>query len=282
MILQNINVTAAMVYLTLISQIVVISVLLANKWRKNKTNLLMSYPPADYPNLYVNNAEVEHKRLQLRKLFDYSIAALSLTIVAYVYVNKVDIAMVASAIKFIAIIQLMPWFLSAYWCKENNKRMAKNFPSTKRKSSFQSRRLTDFVAPLKLLLVIVCYLSILFFSVYIYVEQLWQQQSSTALMHLALTTLMMAYLAWVLFNSLYGKKKDNFISSDDRLTIIAKRCKNTTLFITLYCIFILGLYLVKTFSLSNVYIEVITSIFIQVLLLLGSDNNSGKDYQVYR
>lgn len=282
MILQNIDVTAAMVYLILISQIVVISVLLANKWRKNKLNLLMIYPPADYPNLYVNSAEVEHKRLQLRKLFDYSIAALSLTIVTYVYVNNVDIAMLASALKFIAAIQLMPWFLSAYWCKENNKRMAENFPSAKRKSSFQSRRLTDFVAPLKLLLVIACYLLILFFSVYIYVEQLWQQQSNTALMHLALTTLMMAYLAWVLFNSLYGKKKDNFISSDDRVNIIAKKCKNTTLFITLYCVFILGLYLIKTFSLSNVYIEIMTSIFIQVLLLLGSDNRSDKDYQVYR
>ncbi len=153
----NVNFMSAIIYLAVISQILTISVIFANKWYRRKRFLLTKYPPVDYPNLYVHPSAVEFKRLKIRKIIDRTITFLSLSVVLFFYLTKTDLEIVASSILVIAAIQLTPWFLSSYWYKENNSLMAKNFPSTKRKSSFTQRKITDFVTPNKLALTVLSY-----------------------------------------------------------------------------------------------------------------------------
>jgi len=270
------------IYLVIFSQILTISVIYANKWYKRKTFLLTEYPPVDYPNLYAQSSVVEFNRIKIRKLIDRSIAVLSLSIVLFFYLTKTDLETVASSILVIAAIQLLPWILSNYWNKENNLLMAQVFPSTKRKSSFTNRKITDFVAPSTLVLAIFTYGVTLVFALYIFFEQLWFDNSSNALLLLLLNTLIVSYLAWLLFNSLYGKKSDNFISSNDRLKLIAERCKALTYFLIMYSVFITGICLIKTFDLNQIYVSALTGVFIQLMFILSFTKSVDKNYNVYR
>jgi len=278
----NINFISAIVYLAVISQILTISVIFANKWYRRKHFLLTKYPPVDYPNLYVQSSSVEFNRLKIRKLIDRTITFLSLSLVLFFYLTKTDLEIVASSILVIAAIQLTPWFLSSYWCKENNSLMAKNFPSTKRKSSFTQRKITDFVTPSKLALAVLSYGLTLVFTIYIYVEQLWLENSSKALLLILLNTIMASYLVWLLFNSLYGKKKDNFINSDDRLKLIADKCQTLTSYLIMYSVFIMGTCLFRTFDLSQLYVSAMTGIFIQVIFALNFTKSANINYDVYK
>jgi hypothetical protein len=272
----------AIIYLAVISQILTISIIFASKWYKRKSFLLKKYPPVDYPNLYVQSSAVEFNRIKIRKLIDRSIAVFSLSVVLVLYLTNTELEIVASSILVIASIQLLPWFLSSYWCKENNLLMAQNFPSTKRKSSFNNRKITDFVTPSKLVLAVLSYGVTLIFTFYIFFEKLWFDNSNKALLLLLLNTLMICYLAWLLFNSLYGKKSDNFISSNDRLKLISVKCKNLTSFLIMYSVFITGICLIKTFDLNQVYVSAMTGVFIQLMFVLNFSNSVKKNYEVYK
>jgi hypothetical protein len=272
----------AIIYLTVFSQILTISIIYANKWYKRKYFLLKKYPPIDYPNLYAQNSTIEFNRIKIRKLIDRSIAIISISLVLFFYFTKADIKIVASSILVIAAIQLLPWFLSTYWDKKNNLLMAKNFPSTKRKSSFNNRQITDFVTPSKLVLAILSYGVTLLFTLYIFFEKLWLDNSNKALLLLLLNTLMICYLAWLLFNSLYGKKSDNFIRSNDRLKLISVKCKNLTSILIMYSVFITGICLIRTFDLNQVYVSAMTGVFIQLMFVLSFTSSVKKNYEVYK
>jgi hypothetical protein len=272
----------AIIYLAVISQILTISIIFANKWYKRNSFLLTKYPPVDYPNLYVQTSDVEFSRIKIRKLIDRSIAAISLSVVLFFYLTNTDLEIVASLVLVIASIQLLPWFLSTYWSKENKLLMAKNFPSTKRKSSFINRKITDFVTPSKLVLAILSYGVTFIFALYIFFEELWFENSNKALLLILLNTLMTGYLVWLLFNSLYGKKKDHFISSDDRLILIAEKCKTLTSFLIMYSVFITGIYLMKTYDLNQVYISAMTGVFIQLIFAVSFTQSLNENYDVYK
>ncbi len=282
MTLLNTDLMTAIIYLALISQILVISIVFANKWYKRKGMLLTKYPPSDYPNLYVQTSAVELSRIKVRKLIDRSITFISLSVVLCFYLTQADLEIVASSMLVIAAIQLLPWFLSSYWNKENNVLMAQNFPSTKRKSSFDNRKITDFISTTKLVFTLLSYGVTLIFALYIFIEQLWFEQSSKALLLLLLNTLMTFYLAWLIFSSLYGKKKDHFINSDDRLKVIADKCQTLTSYLIMYNIFIAGICLMKTFDLNQVYVSPMTSVFIQLIFVLSFTQNIDKNYDVYK
>jgi hypothetical protein len=282
MTLLNTNLLTAIIYLVVISQIISISIILANKWYNRKTFLLTKYSPVDFPNLYVQSSAVEFNRIKIRKLIDRTIAVLSLSVVLFFYLTKTDLEIVASSILVIAAIQLLPWFLSSYWCRENNLLMAQNFPSTKRKSSFINRRMTDFVTPSKLVLAILSYCVTLIFALYIFFEQLWFEDSNRALLLILLNTLMAGYLAWLLFNSLYGKKKDHFISNDDRLKLIAEKCKTLTSYLIMYSVFIAGICLIRTFDLNQIYVSAMIGIFIQLIFALSFSKDVNRNYEVYK
>jgi hypothetical protein len=276
------NLMTAIIYLAFISQILTISVIFSNKWYNRKRFLLTKYPPADYPNLYVQSFAVECNRLKIRRLIDLSITCFSLALVLFFYLTKTNLEIVASSILAIATIQLMPWLLTSYWYKENTVLMAKNFPSTKRKSSFSQRKITDFVTLSKLALAALSYGLTLAFTLYIYVEQRWLDNSNKALLLMLLNTLMASYLVWLLFNSLYGKKKDNFINSDDRLKLIADKCQALTSYLILYSTFIMGICLFRTFDLNQLYVCAMTGIFIQVIFAFSFNKSVNINYDVYK
>lgn len=99
-----------------------------------------------------------------------------------VLIIKTNLEIVASSILVIAAIQLLAWFLSSYWNKGNNLLMAKNFPSTKRKSSFYTRKITDFVTPSKLVLALLSYGVTFILVFYIAFEERWFENSNKALL----------------------------------------------------------------------------------------------------
>jgi len=282
MTLLNPNLMTAIIYLAVISQIFTISIFFANKWHQRKNFLLAKYPPKDYPNLYVQSLTTELNRIKLRKLMDRIIAFISLSIVTLFYLTETNLEIVSNSILVIATIQLLPWFLSIYWLKKNSLLMAKKFPSTKRKSSFNNRKLTDFVSPFKLIASILCYALALFFALTIFIEQLWLEQSYKALLLLLINTAMVIYLAWLIFISLYGKKKDHFISSEDRIKLIAEKCKTLSSFLIMYSTFIIGICLIKTFNLDQIYVPALVGLFIQLLFALSFTKSTDKNYDVYK
>ncbi len=282
MTLLNPNLMTAIIYLVVISQIFTISIFFANKWHQRKNFLLAKYPPKDYPNLYVQSLTTELNRIKLRKLMDRIIAFISLSIVTLFYLTETNLEIVSNSILVIATIQLLPWFLSIYWLKKNSLLMAKKFPSTKRKSSFNNRKLTDFVSPFKLIASILCYALALFFALTIFIEQLWLEQSYKALLLLLINTAMVIYLAWLIFISLYGKKKDHFISSEDRIKLIAEKCKTLSSFLIMYSTFIIGICLIKTFNLDQIYVPALVGLFIQLLFALSFTKSTDKNYDVYK
>jgi len=282
MTLLNPNLMTAIIYLVVISQIFTISIFFANKWHQRKNFLLAKYPPKDYPNLYVQSLTTELNRIKLRKLMDRIIAFISLSIVTLFYLTETNLEIVSNSILVIATIQLLPWFLSIYWLKKNSLLMAKKFPSTKRKSSFNNRKLTDFVSPFKLIASILCYALALFFALTIFIEQLWLEQSYKALLLLLINTAMVIYLAWLIFISLYGKKKDHFISSEDRIKLIAEKCKTLSSFLIMYSTFIIGICLIKTFNLDQIYVPALAGLFIQLLFALSFTKSTDKNYDVYK
>jgi len=282
MTLLNPNLMTAIIYLVVISQIFTISIFFANKWHQRKNFLLAKYPPKDYPNLYVQSLTTELNRIKLRKLMDRIIAFISLSIVTLFYLTETNLEIVSNSILVIATIQLLPWFLSIYWLKKNSFLMAKKFPSTKRKSSFNNRKLTDFVSPFKLIASILCYALALFFALTIFIEQLWLEQSYKALLLLLINTAMVIYLAWLIFISLYGKKKDHFISSEDRIKLIAEKCKTLSSFLIMYSTFIIGICLIKTFNLDQIYVPALVGLFIQLLFALSFTKSTDKNYDVYK
>jgi len=270
------------IYLTLIIQVILISIFLSNKWSKNKIESLSKYPPEQYPNLYVQTASVELSRVRLRKNFDRFIVAFCLISIGYLFFTDAPIEQVSLAVKYILALQLIPWFISSYWSKENSKLMAKNFPSTKRKSSFEERKITLFVSHFKFALTMISYLSTLCLTAYILINTLWLENSHKALYLLGLNTLMVGFLLWLLFISLYGKKKDNFIENDDRINLIANKCQVLTTFIMLYSIFIFAISFFKTFEVNTLYIDVMTSVFVQIVLFISVYNHSEKNHEVYK
>jgi len=282
MTLLNPDLMTAIIYVAVISQIFTISIFFANKWHQRKVYLLSKYPPKDYPNLYVQSLTTELNRIKLRKLMDRIIAFISLSIITLFYLTETNLEIVSYSILVIATIQLLPWFLSIYWLKKNSLLMAKNFPSTKRKSSFNNRKLTDFVSPFKLIASILSYGLALFFALSIFIEQLWFEQSYKALLLLLINTAMVIYLAWLMFISLYGKKKDHFISSEDRIKFIAEKCKTLSSFLIMYSTFIIGIYLIKTFNLNQIYIPAMAGLFIQLLFALSFTKSTDKNYDVYK
>jgi len=282
MTLLNPDLMTAIIYLAVISQIFTISIFFANKWHQRKVFLLTKYPPKDYPNLYVQSLTTELNRIKLRRLMDRIIAFISLSVITLFYLTKADLEIVSNSILVIGSIQLLPWFLTIYWLKENSLLMAKNFPSTKRKSSFNNRRMTDFVSPLKLTVSVLSYALALFFALTIFVDQLWLEQSYKALLLLLINTAMVIYLVWLLFISLYGKKKDHFVSSEDRLKLIAEKCKILSSFLIMYSTFIIGICLIKTFKLDQVYVPAMAGLFIQLLFALSFTQNTDKNYDVYK
>lgn len=282
MTLLNPNLMTAIIYLAVISQIFTISIFFANKWHQRKVFLLTKYPPKDYPNLYVQSLTTELNRIKLRRLMDRIIAFISLSVITLFYLTKTDLEIVSNSILVIGSIQLLPWFLTIYWLKENSRLMAKNFPSTKRKSSFNNRRMTDFVSPLKLTVSVLSYAFALLFALTIFVDQLWLEQSYKALLLLLINTAMVIYLVWLLFISLYGKKKDHFVSSEDRLKLIAEKCKILSSFLIMYSTFIIGICLIKTFKLDQIYVPAMAGLFIQLLFALSFTQSTDKNYDVYK
>jgi hypothetical protein len=282
MTLLNSDLMTAIIYMAVISQIFTISIFFANKWYQRKVYLLSKYPPKDYPNLYVQSLTTELNRIKFQKLMDRIIAFTSLSVVTLFYLTETNLEIVSNSILVIATIQLLPWFLGIYWLKKNSLLMAKNFPSTKRKSSFNNRKLIDFVSPLKLIVSILSYALALFFALSIFIEQLWLEQSYKALLLLLINTAMVIYLAWLMLISLYGKKKDHFISSEDRIKLIAKKCKTLSSFLIMYSTFIIGIYLIKTFNLNQIYIPAMAGLFIQLLFALSFTQSTDKNYDVYK
>jgi hypothetical protein len=282
MTLLDTNLLTEVIYIAVISQILSISIIFANSWYKRKSFLLTKYPPVDYPNLYAQSSVVEFNRIKIRKLIDRTIVILSLSAVLFFYLTQTAIEIVATSILVIAAIQLLPWLLSNYWYKKDNLLMVKNRQLTKRKGCFINRKTTDFVTPNKLGLIILSYGATLIFSLYIFIEKLWFEDSNKALLLVLLNTLMVIYLAWLLFNSLYGKKKDHFISSEDRLKLIADKCKTLTSFCIMYSAFILGIFIIRTFDFNQLFIFAMTGFFIQLIFALSFTKRVEKNYEVYK
>ena len=192
----------------------------------------------------------------------------------------------SNLIIILAAVQLLPWFLVGYWEKQRSDLMANTVIIAKRKSSLVARKITDFVTPIKLSSALISFLIPWCLAGFIYQTSSWEILNNKVLLLNLMNTCIAGYLVWLMFNHLYGKKKDHFIASEDRTLQIKKQCRILSTCLILYSGFISSILLMSLFTLSPLYVTVLTSLCIQIIFWLNvrtrRADDLAKDYNVYK
>lgn len=270
------------VYVVFTSQILVISFLLSNKWRQNRSQLFEKYPQAEYPKLYCQPVDVEYLRLWIRKYLDLAIGLIGILLIVYSLFSAFSATQVADIMFAFAIVQFLPLVLSNIWGIKNRRLMKQIVPPTKRKTTLIARRLSDFISPLYLSITVLMYLITLTIGGYIYIENLWQNKTWGLVALLALNTLITLFIFWLIYNNIYGKPKDHHINYADRIKRMGFiTSKLATLNIT-YCFFVISLFITKSFDLGVVVVYLLTSIYLQLVLSINSCKTPNRDFSVYK
>jgi hypothetical protein len=278
---------ALIVYALFISQIMIISVYLSTKWRRYRKNLFEAHPQSEYPKLYYQPIEVELSRQKLRRQIDQVIIAIAAGSLLYSLFLATSLEQTAKIMFMLCILQLSPFLLSQYWGRKNAKLMQKMPQPQKRKVSLISRRLADFIRPSTLWLTITLYITSFTLGLLVY----WDTIDSNSLLDakslslfalIILNTLVFIHVAVLLNKTLFAKRDDQHLSNQDRLFFIQKKIKQLVNSIILYSLFILALFILKKLGIGIIGVVLLTSIYMQVIMLIRVNPSTTRDFSVYK
>lgn len=246
-----------------LAQLFTISFYISSTWRKSRKVLLEKYPFDTFPNLYAQSQASELTRLSIRKWLDYAILGAGLILVATLQLIDSKQNTLAYAMILLALLQLGPMLLSAYWCQKNSQIMANRFPTKSRLSRIKSNKLRDYVSARTLLISVVLQTSAIILLSYNYLANAIALSKFQSLF--ALSLFVTLYIGVLMIKLFYGKKTDNFMSSEDQET--KKVSKLNKLFIALgaYNCFLILAQLTALFNFNELYIAITSSVCAQLI-----------------
>jgi hypothetical protein len=278
---------AFFVYSVFISQIAIISFFLPSKWRRFRKELFQEHPQSEYPKLYYQPLEVELSRQKLRKQIDYIFAAIATGALIYSLTYTASLQQTTKLMFLLCIFQLLPFLLSQYWGRKNSKLMQKMPQPQKRKVTLTSRKLTDFIRPSSLIIAIVMYITSITLGLYVYWDTIkangmFDAKSWSLFALLLLNTLVFIYVLVLLNKTLFAKREDQNLSNQDRLFFIQKKLKQLVNSVILYSLFIITLFIFKVIGLGVVGALILTSIYMQIIMLIKVNPTKERDFSVYK
>ena len=275
------------VFIIFVSQILVFSFYLPIKWHSNRASFLKKYPQSEFPNLFSQPIETEHKRLKLGRNMNLAVGVAGFVLLLNAWISSYSIADLEKMVLGFAMLQLVHISVWGFWDRQNVRLMNKYSQRKTRTTEFSARRLSDFVAPFYVGIAIIAYLATIVFGAYIYLNELWDADKLWALAALLImnTVFGAALSAWGIFKGLYGKRQDPYLAHQDRMKQI-ERSVSTLVFTSIfYSVFIFVLCLIVVFDLAKDYTASITSIFMQVFLvftILRTCRIFERDFSVYK
>lgn len=255
----------AMVFLFL-SQLTTISVYVSYRWCSSRKKLLTQYSQASFPNLYVQPEHTEFQRLKYRRRFDSVVLAIGLCALVFALVSNLSLFELSKIMIVVAALQLLPIFLSGYWCAQNSNIMQKRFPSRIRAAALSSREnySKQIVYPL------------LAVSMYLLSTAVGWWLSNTVSDSYSLDKIVkIQWLSLFVFLSMlfmylttmFGRKRDNFAEPEEYLLRVSNKKRYLTVMLCVFNVFILYILCSVAFSFGNIYVTAITSILVQAIVI---------------
>ena len=277
--------TSPLFWLTLLvytSQLLVISLWVSHQWRTSRTTLLEKYPQKRFANLYVNPTEVEFKRLMVRKWLDNSAFIIGIIAMAVAISLNAPLKYLVNLVIGVAIIQLIPLAISARWCNQNSRAMAKRYPDKIRSAQLGGDSPLQLIPKGKVILVCSLFVisSVVGFQVSAYQEGVWlsNKTNQLLLLNLVLFVLMVSLMIRVMFAS----KRDHFADAQE---IKQKQQTNVQSILNGLIAFNLFVLVIHLFKLSNIepaYIVLSASVLVQSMIYTTRHQYLPINPKVYR
>ncbi|WP_110430044.1 hypothetical protein [Glaciecola sp. KUL10] len=253
-----------LINLAFLFQLFFISIFISRAWRKRRKVLLTNYPQAVFTNLYAQDEQTEHQRLIVRKWLDYLAFAIGLTILIVLnFVGKAQ-EVLADWMLMIGLTQLVPLFISAYWCNQNSQILSTRYPEKVRKAQLHVNRLTDYISIHRVVVGIVMYAVTVTLAAYMH---FFAMQGEHKILYLiALSSAVILYISSLIWKLVYGHKKDHFIDQQERALKISDKLQHLISSHTAYSCFVVIVLLVDMFQLNQSYMNLFACLFTQAIV----------------
>lgn len=244
-------------------QLFFISFYISGTWRKQRSILIKGYPQKTFPNLYAQPEQIELKRLDIRRLFDLVILTIGLVAMICIWLLNADPYTTSRIMIGLAALQLLPMFLSGYWCQQNSNILSKKHPKKIRSTQLIPHKLSDYISINKAIISAIIYACSVMMGVYLYIIGADNGNTYKPLLLVLLSTVAILFVGYILVKITIGDKKDHFIENEERSEKAIEQANFLILIIGVYSAFILILQLFSLFEIHNTYINIITSLFVQ-------------------
>jgi hypothetical protein len=263
-------------------QLFFVSFYLSSKWRKSRFALLNVYPQETFPNLYVQSHEVEVRRLTIRRYLDHAILCIGLCVFAGLFVLGKSTSDMANWMIYVAGVQILPTFVSGYWCDQNAKLMSVRYPSKVRSARLVVNKASDFVSTYKLLAAGILYSLSLLMSLYIYFGKLLTGDSHKVIYLMLLSTSIVCFIFYTLRRLIFGKRADNFAEPEERTEKLSQTVPYLVSLVSFYSLFVMFIEFIYLNNLSSIYISVLSSLFFQLIIFSTREQYYPLNPSVYK
>jgi hypothetical protein len=206
-------------YAMFTAQVLVFSVLYPASMIRNVHAALARYPVERPPIMDEQAKKWIDGRLALYRHINTGIALVGLLLLGWLfsYMQRPgwDDGPVETLLGAYFVVQMVPTALFWWELAQGNKQRKELLRGEKRTASLRRRRLFDFISPFVVGLTVLSYLFHAALAVYIAREPF--PGFAGALVNVAITTLMCAGIAFVVYRTVYGKKSNPLLTHEDHL-----------------------------------------------------------------
>ena len=256
--------TTLLFYAVFIGQIYFLSYYFPRKVRDRMKQVMECYPPRDYPKLYPKPLEYYakfHRNYELMNQVLLLGGIILMFVMAYWgTLSGREISEVIPWAYFMLQMGPLMWVeFSEFSCF---KKMRQADLRTKKTANLQPRRLFDVISPLLFSVVVLFFLTGVFFSLYI--NNFDYQWGGKAFLNIAIITSGNLFFAGIIYWNLYGKKLDPYQTSEDRIRLIKITVKSLAFVSIGVSIFMMASQAINVFEL-DILEPVSMSIYLQLL-----------------
>lgn len=265
-----------------LSQLMIISIVVSHSWRKSRLLLLQKYPEATFPNLYVQPANTEFNRLTIRKWLDHLAFIIGGAAFVIGLLLNITNTQWGNLLIIVAIIQMLPVMLSAYWCTRNSFLMGTKHPTKLRKTAFKNHTTSAVLPIIKAVVAISLYLASL--TIGLSIDNNITSSSELAKLNQLhiLNTALFVTIILLCLRLIFGTKHDNFAEPAEAKEKLDTKLNYLLNGIIAFNTFIIAILLSKYFNLDGLYITLTASIFVQLIIYTTKEQYLPINPNVYK